>query len=213
MAIYSLWESPCGCVNWEGKGLYTHSTGPDSTQAGQHGSCQNTALQVVNHLLYRIKITLPLLQWSKANPFSSCSCLCVCVCSSMLKEPVQESLQCLCALGLVHGDVTLASATLTELLKLGEPAGGAVEQRCLLTCTLLALQGNFSGVHREASRAIHRYWIVLKYDVAVLNAYNMIKLYVLSSARQSISACYEVSVVKYLGPRIFLWIILLMRHT
>lgn len=75
---------------------------------------------------------------------------------SMLKEPVQESLQCLCALGLVHGDVTLASATVTELLKLGEPAGSAVEDRCLLTCTLLALQGNFSGVHREASRAIHR---------------------------------------------------------
>ncbi|KAI2664424.1 Tetratricopeptide repeat protein 37 [Labeo rohita] len=75
---------------------------------------------------------------------------------SMLKEPVPESLQCLCALGLVHGDVTLASATLTELLKLKDAVGGAVEDRCLLTCTLLALQGNFSGVHREASRAIHR---------------------------------------------------------
>uniref|UniRef100_A0A9R1SL33 SKI3 subunit of superkiller complex n=2 Tax=Cyprinus carpio TaxID=7962 RepID=A0A9R1SL33_CYPCA len=58
---------------------------------------------------------------------------------SMLKEPVSESLQCLCSLGLVHGDVTLASATLTELLKLGEGVGGAVEVRCLLTCTLLAL--------------------------------------------------------------------------
>uniref|UniRef100_A0A673MSF8 Tetratricopeptide repeat protein 37-like n=1 Tax=Sinocyclocheilus rhinocerous TaxID=307959 RepID=A0A673MSF8_9TELE len=58
---------------------------------------------------------------------------------SMLKEPVSESLQCLCSLGLVHGDVTLASATLTELLKLGERVGGAVEERCLLTCTLLAL--------------------------------------------------------------------------
>uniref|UniRef100_A0A8C2FXC5 Tetratricopeptide repeat domain 37 n=1 Tax=Cyprinus carpio TaxID=7962 RepID=A0A8C2FXC5_CYPCA len=75
---------------------------------------------------------------------------------SMLKEPVSESLQCLCSLGLVHGDVTLASATLTELLKLGEGVGGAVEVRCLLTCTLLALQGNYSGVHREAARAIHR---------------------------------------------------------
>uniref|UniRef100_A0A671KQG0 Tetratricopeptide repeat protein 37-like n=1 Tax=Sinocyclocheilus anshuiensis TaxID=1608454 RepID=A0A671KQG0_9TELE len=59
---------------------------------------------------------------------------------SMLKEPVSESLQCLCSLGLVHGDVTLASATLTELLKLGERVGGAVEEHCLLTCTLLALQ-------------------------------------------------------------------------
>ncbi|XP_067263690.1 tetratricopeptide repeat protein 37 [Chanodichthys erythropterus] len=75
---------------------------------------------------------------------------------SMLKEPIPESLQCLCALGLAQGDVTLASATLAELLKLGEPVGGAVEEYCLLTCTLLALKGNFSGVHREASRAIHR---------------------------------------------------------
>uniref|UniRef100_A0A672MCS8 SKI3 subunit of superkiller complex n=1 Tax=Sinocyclocheilus grahami TaxID=75366 RepID=A0A672MCS8_SINGR len=87
---------------------------------------------------------------------------------SMLKEPVPESLQCLCALGLVHGDVTLASATLTELLKLGEPIGGAVEERCLLTCTLLALQGNFSGVHREAARAIHRYCIIFR-DTVSLN--------------------------------------------
>lgn len=80
----------------------------------------------------------------------------------MLKEPVPESLQCLCALGLVHGDVTLASATLTELLKLKDAVGGAVEDRCLLTCTLLALQGNFSGVHREASRAIHRYCVICR---------------------------------------------------
>uniref|UniRef100_A0A673LBR1 Tetratricopeptide repeat protein 37-like n=1 Tax=Sinocyclocheilus rhinocerous TaxID=307959 RepID=A0A673LBR1_9TELE len=85
---------------------------------------------------------------------------------SMLKEPVPESLQCLCALGLVLGDVTLASATLTELLKLGEPIGGAVEERCLLTCTLLALQGNFSGVHREAARAIHRYCIIFRDTVS-----------------------------------------------
>uniref|UniRef100_A0A671KS57 Tetratricopeptide repeat protein 37-like n=1 Tax=Sinocyclocheilus anshuiensis TaxID=1608454 RepID=A0A671KS57_9TELE len=67
---------------------------------------------------------------------------------SMLKEPVSESLQCLCSLGLVHGDVTLASATLTELLKLGERVGGAVEEHCLLTCTLLALQGNYSAEAR-----------------------------------------------------------------
>lgn len=30
-----------------------------------------------------------------------------------------------------------------------------IEQRCLLTCALLALQGNYSAVQREASRAIH----------------------------------------------------------
>uniref|UniRef100_A0A8B9JVD1 Tetratricopeptide repeat domain 37 n=1 Tax=Astyanax mexicanus TaxID=7994 RepID=A0A8B9JVD1_ASTMX len=75
---------------------------------------------------------------------------------SLLKEPVPESLECLCALGLVHGDITLATAALSELLKLEGAVGGAVEERCLLTCTLLALQGNYSAVQREASRAVFR---------------------------------------------------------
>ncbi|CAG00393.1 unnamed protein product [Tetraodon nigroviridis] len=74
---------------------------------------------------------------------------------SMLKEPVSESLLCLCALGLVHGDATLASAALAELLKQGAPSGNVVEQRCLLTCALLALQRNYAAVQREASRAVH----------------------------------------------------------
>ncbi|XP_076854203.1 tetratricopeptide repeat protein 37 isoform X2 [Brachyhypopomus gauderio] len=74
---------------------------------------------------------------------------------SLLKEPVPESLQCLCALGLVHGDVTLPSAALSELLKLKD-RGGSVEDRCLLTCALLAMQGNYSAVQREASRAVFR---------------------------------------------------------
>ncbi|KAM7416515.1 hypothetical protein PAMA_018530 [Pampus argenteus] len=72
---------------------------------------------------------------------------------SMIKEPILESLLCLCALGLVHSDTTLATAALTELLKQG--SGSVIEQRCLLTCTLLALQGNYSAVQREASRAVH----------------------------------------------------------
>ncbi|XP_027001415.1 tetratricopeptide repeat protein 37 [Tachysurus fulvidraco] len=75
---------------------------------------------------------------------------------SLLKEPIPESLLCLCALGLVHGDVTLASAALSELLKLDGALRGAVEEHCLLTCTLLALQGNYSAVQREASRAVFR---------------------------------------------------------
>lgn len=74
----------------------------------------------------------------------------------MLKEPVSESLLCLCALGLVHNDTTLATAALAELLKQGSSSGSIIEQRCLLTCTLLALQGNYSAVQREASRAVHR---------------------------------------------------------
>lgn len=76
--------------------------------------------------------------------------------SSMLKEPISESLLCLCALGLAHRDVTLSAAALTELLKQGSASGIVVEQQCLLTCTLLALQGNYSAVQREASRAVHR---------------------------------------------------------
>lgn len=76
--------------------------------------------------------------------------------SSMLQEPISESLLCLCALGLVHNDATLASAALTELLKHGSASSKVVEQRCLLTCALLALQGNYSAVQREASRAVHR---------------------------------------------------------
>ncbi|XP_064152615.1 tetratricopeptide repeat protein 37 [Anguilla rostrata] len=71
---------------------------------------------------------------------------------SVLKEPIAESLLSLCALGLVRGDATLASAALAELLKQG---GAAVEERCLLTCALLALQGNYSAVQREAARAVH----------------------------------------------------------
>ncbi|XP_036383792.1 tetratricopeptide repeat protein 37 [Megalops cyprinoides] len=73
---------------------------------------------------------------------------------SMLKEPIAESLLSLCALGLVHRDATLASAALTELLKL-RGGGDSVEERCLLTCALLALQGNYSAVQREAARAVH----------------------------------------------------------
>eukprot|EP00064_Thunnus_orientalis_P012482 superscaffoldBa00001920_g12517 len=52
-------------------------------------------------------------------------------------------------------DTTLATAALTELLKQGSASGSVIEQRCLLTCTLLALQGNYSAVQREASRAVH----------------------------------------------------------
>ncbi|KAF3850705.1 hypothetical protein F7725_012477 [Dissostichus mawsoni] len=52
-------------------------------------------------------------------------------------------------------DATLSAAALTELLKQGPASGSVIEQRCLLTCALLALQGNYSAVQREASRAVH----------------------------------------------------------
>uniref|UniRef100_A0A4W6G997 SKI3 subunit of superkiller complex n=1 Tax=Lates calcarifer TaxID=8187 RepID=A0A4W6G997_LATCA len=99
-----------------------------------------------------ILTALALLQHRQGNLDSAKTLLFKC---SMLKEPISESLLCLCALGLVHGDATLAAAALTELLKQGSASGSVVEQRCLLTCTLLALQGNYSAVQREASRAVH----------------------------------------------------------
>uniref|UniRef100_A0A3P9LZF4 Tetratricopeptide repeat domain 37 n=1 Tax=Oryzias latipes TaxID=8090 RepID=A0A3P9LZF4_ORYLA len=76
---------------------------------------------------------------------------------SMLKEPISESLLCLCALGLVHSDATLAAAALAELLKQDSTSEGVVQQQCLLTCALLALRGSYVAVQREASRAVHRY--------------------------------------------------------
>lgn len=93
---------------------------------------------------------LALLQHRQGNLDSAKTLLFKC---SLLKEPISESLLCLCAVGLVRRDSTLAAAALTELLK--QNCGSVVEQRCLLTCTLLALQGNYSAVQREASRAVH----------------------------------------------------------
>ncbi|XP_068617091.1 superkiller complex protein 3 [Brachionichthys hirsutus] len=99
-----------------------------------------------------ILTALALLQHRQGNLGSAKTLLFKC---SVLKEPIPESLLCLCALGLVHGDATLASAALAELLKQGSSSGSVVEQRCLLTCALLALQGDFRAVQREASRAVH----------------------------------------------------------
>ncbi|XP_071338724.1 superkiller complex protein 3 [Trachinotus anak] len=99
-----------------------------------------------------ILTALALLQHRQGNLDSAKTLLFKC---SMLKEPISESLLCLCALGLVHSDATLAAAALTELLKQGSASGSVVEQQCLLTCTLLALQGNYSAVQREVSRAVH----------------------------------------------------------
>uniref|UniRef100_A0A7N8XLS4 SKI3 subunit of superkiller complex n=1 Tax=Mastacembelus armatus TaxID=205130 RepID=A0A7N8XLS4_9TELE len=99
-----------------------------------------------------ILTALAMLQQQQGNLDSAKTLLFKC---SMLKEPIPESLLCLCALGLVHRDVTLAAAALSELLKQGSASASVVEQQCLLTCTLLALQGNYSAVQREASRAVH----------------------------------------------------------
>uniref|UniRef100_A0A8C3ATB7 SKI3 subunit of superkiller complex n=1 Tax=Cyclopterus lumpus TaxID=8103 RepID=A0A8C3ATB7_CYCLU len=99
-----------------------------------------------------ILTALALLQHRQGNLDSAKTLLFKC---SMLKEPISESLLCLCALGLVHSDATLAAAALTELLKQGSASVNVTEQQCLLTCALLALQGNYSAVQREASRAVH----------------------------------------------------------
>ncbi|RVE68406.1 hypothetical protein OJAV_G00090930 [Oryzias javanicus] len=72
---------------------------------------------------------LALLQHRQGNLDSAKTLLFKC---SMLKEPISESLLCLCALGLVHSDATLAAAALTELLKQDSSSGSVVEQQCLL---------------------------------------------------------------------------------
>ncbi|XP_061584934.1 tetratricopeptide repeat protein 37 [Cololabis saira] len=111
-----------------------------------------------------ILTALALLQHRQGNLDAAKTLLFKC---SMLKEPIPESILCLCALGLVHGEATLAAAALTELIKQGSGSGSVVEQQCLLTCTVLALQGNYSAVQREASRAVHRHpgnpslWVLL----------------------------------------------------
>ncbi|XP_060927149.1 superkiller complex protein 3 [Limanda limanda] len=121
---------------------------PESTNAYERALAVTSSEKEKAYIL----TALALLQHRQGNLDSAKTLLFKC---SMLKEPISESLLCLCALGLVHGDVTLAAAALAELLKQGPATGSVVEQRCLLTCTLLALKGNYSAVQREASRAVH----------------------------------------------------------
>lgn len=135
--------------------MYTDGPCFTSAQTGKHRHCQNSAVQVVSPLVH-IPNKLMFLQ-SLSGPSSSVCMYFFSPHSSLLKEPVPESLMCLCALGLFHGDVTLASAALSELLKLEGTLGSAVEERCLLTCTLLAVQGKYNAVQREISRAVFRY--------------------------------------------------------
>lgn len=100
-----------------------------------------------------ILTALAMLQHRQGNVDAAKTLLFKC---SLLKEPIPESLLCLCAMGLVQSDATLAAAALTELLKQTSNSETVIEQQCLLRCTLLALQGKYSAVQREASRAVHR---------------------------------------------------------
>ncbi|XP_066567919.1 superkiller complex protein 3 [Amia ocellicauda] len=99
-----------------------------------------------------ILTALALLQHRQNNMDSAKTLLFKC---SVLKEPCTESLLCLCALGLVHRDATLAAAALNELLKHSADCEATEEERCLLTCSVLALQGNNSAVQRQAAKAVH----------------------------------------------------------
>ncbi|XP_072289660.1 tetratricopeptide repeat protein 37 [Eucyclogobius newberryi] len=122
---------------------------PESINAYEHALAVASTEKEKAYIL----TALALLQHLQGNVDSAKTLLFKC---SLLKEPIPESLLCLCALGLVHNDTTLAAAALAELLKQTSNSQMVVEQHCLLTCTLLALQGNLSAVQREASRAIHR---------------------------------------------------------
>ncbi|KAM4868229.1 superkiller complex protein 3 isoform X2 [Urocitellus parryii] len=73
---------------------------------------------------------------------------------SILKEPTIESLQTLCALGLVMQDATLSKAALNELLKHIKHKDSDYH-RCLLTSAIYALQGRSVAVQRQASKAVH----------------------------------------------------------
>ncbi|NXY84906.1 TTC37 protein, partial [Alcedo cyanopectus] len=71
-----------------------------------------------------------------------------------LREPSVESLKALCTLGLVKQDVTLATATLKELLK-HEKGDSSVYEKCLIASAVYALQGRSMDVQREVCKAIH----------------------------------------------------------
>ncbi|XP_005356608.1 tetratricopeptide repeat protein 37 isoform X2 [Microtus ochrogaster] len=72
---------------------------------------------------------------------------------SILKEPIIESLQALCALGLAMQDATLSKAALNELLK--HVRHKQDYHRCLLTAAVCALQGRSMAVQRQAAKAVH----------------------------------------------------------
>ncbi|XP_063309755.1 superkiller complex protein 3 [Pelobates fuscus] len=98
-----------------------------------------------------ILIALAILEYKQGEVDSSKTLLFKC---SVLKEPVIESLQALCALGLAKRDVTLATAALNELLKHAK-IKDEVYERCLITSAIYALQGRSTVVHRQACKSIH----------------------------------------------------------
>ncbi|XP_059825283.1 superkiller complex protein 3 [Hypanus sabinus] len=73
---------------------------------------------------------------------------------SMLKEPSIESLQALCALGLLKKDTTLTTAALNELLKHCDKNSSTYET-CLLSSGMFSLQDNSLAVQRQAAKAVH----------------------------------------------------------
>ncbi|XP_051875382.1 tetratricopeptide repeat protein 37 [Pristis pectinata] len=73
---------------------------------------------------------------------------------SMLKEPSLESLQALCALGLLKKDTTLTTAALNELFKHWDKISSAYETY-LLSSGMFSLQGNSLAVQRQAAKAVH----------------------------------------------------------
>uniref|UniRef100_UPI00358EE150 superkiller complex protein 3-like n=1 Tax=Myxine glutinosa TaxID=7769 RepID=UPI00358EE150 len=93
--------------------------------------------------------------------------------SSLLTEPCADALYALCALGLTTADLTLASAALSELLKLqsrsqsirgsSRPKGGHVDSKggapeaiALLVVALAALDNQGKDPLRQLVKSIHR---------------------------------------------------------
>ncbi|KAI8480965.1 Tetratricopeptide repeat protein 37 [Branchiostoma belcheri] len=75
---------------------------------------------------------------------------------SQLQPPSVHGLQALCALGLTNGDVTLASAALTELLKQGDDQRFMCDVSFLTAC-LYTAQGDTMAARNAILKNIHKY--------------------------------------------------------
>ncbi|ELK11514.1 Tetratricopeptide repeat protein 37 [Pteropus alecto] len=124
------------------KGLYK-----ESSKAYERALSVVESEQDKAHILTALAIT----EYKQGNMDVAKTLLFKC---SILKEPTTESLQALCALGLVMQDATLSKAALNELLKHVKQKDNDY-QRCLLTSAIYALQGRSVAVQRQISKAVH----------------------------------------------------------
>ncbi|XP_028919257.1 tetratricopeptide repeat protein 37 [Ornithorhynchus anatinus] len=124
------------------KGLFQ-----ESSKAYERALSLATSEQDKAHVLTALSIT----QFKQGKMDAAKTLLFKC---SILKEPTTESLQALCALGLMLHDLALSKAALNELLKHRQHRDSDY-QTCLITTAVYALQGRKVAVQRQASKAVH----------------------------------------------------------